>query len=525
MTATQQTSAATPETGPAGAVRGVLDLDLPGATISRHLYGHFAEHLGRCIYGGFFVGEGSPLPNEGGIRLDVVDALKALAIPNLRWPGGCFADEYHWGDGVGPRDQRPTMVNSHWGDVVEDNSFGTHEFMALCELLGAEPYVSANVGSGTVRETSDWVEYLTRADDSPMARLRRENGRDEPWPVRFWGLGNEPWGCGGGMRAEFYADLARQFGTYSRDHGENRLYRIAAGAANADYHWTETLMKGLGHRFGGPTGARHGSSIYQAVSFHYYTVPGPWQHKGSATEFDTEEYYRTLHEAQRLRGILAGHAAVMDAYDPERTVGLVLDEWGTWFDVEPGTNPGFLFQQNTLRDALVAGVHFDAFHDHAERLVMANIAQTVNVLQAMILTDGDAMVLTPTYHVFAMNQGHHDAQRLPLALRGVGSHGEGETHVELVSASASRKGDGVLVSLTNLDADGPVTVALDLRGAAVSDPVGQVLAAPELRAHNTPESPDAVRPAPLEGLRLADGTLVVELPAHSFATVRLTLQG
>ena len=521
----EQAAPASDNSATATQVAGVLDLDLPGPTINRHVYGHFAEHLGRCIYGGFFVGEDSELPNEGGIRLDVVEALKALDIPNLRWPGGCFADEYHWRDGVGPREQRPTMVNSHWGDVVEDNSFGTHEFMALCELLGAEPYVSANVGSGTVRENSDWVEYLTRADDSPMARLRRQNGRDKPWPVHFWGLGNEPWGCGGGMRAEFYADLARQFGTYSRNHGDNRLYRIAAGAADADYHWTEVLMAALGYELGGTTRRRKDRHAYQAISFHYYTVPGPWQHKGSATEFDREEYYRTLHEAQRLRGILAGHAAVMDSYDPERKVGLVLDEWGTWFDVEPGTNPGFLFQQNTLRDALVAGVHFDAFHDHAERLVMANIAQTVNVLQAMILTDGDALVLTPSYHVFEMNKAHQDASRLRLALRDVPSRGDGDHRVDSVSASASTKDGNVLVSLTNVDADEPVEFALDLRGAAVGPPVGRVLTAASMAAHNTPASPDEVRPIALQDVRVTDGTLLVRLPPHSFATVSLPLEG
>ena len=524
MTVTPEQAAPAPNSSATTQVAGVLDLDLAGPTISRHLYGHFAEHLGRCIYGGFFVGEDSPLPNEGGIRLDVVEALRGLDIPNLRWPGGCFADEYHWGDGIGPREQRPTMVNSHWGDVVEDNSFGTHEFMALCELLGAEPYVSANVGSGTVRENSDWVEYLTRADDSPMARLRRQNGRDEPWPVRFWGLGNEPWGCGGGMRAEYYADLARQFGTYSRNHGDNRLYRIAAGAADADYHWTEVLMSALGYQLGGTTNRRKDRHAYQAISFHYYTVPGPWQHNGSATEFDREEYYRTLNQAQRLRGILAGHAAVMDSYDPEQHVGLVLDEWGTWFDVEPGTNPGFLFQQNTLRDALVAGVHFDAFHDHAERLVMANIAQTVNVLQAMILTDGEALVLTPSYHVFEMNKGHQDASRLRLALRNVPRRGEGDNEVQSVSASASSKDGKVLVSLTNLDADEPVELALDLRGAAVGEPVGRVLAAASMAAHNTPASPDEVQPRPLDDVRVENGTLRVRLPAHSFATVSLPLQ-
>lgn len=514
-----------PDRTPAGAVDGVVTLDVPGPRISRHVYGHFAEHLGRCIYGGFFVGEDSDIPNEGGIRLDVVEALRELAIPNLRWPGGCFADEYHWRDGIGPREQRPRMVNSHWGDVVEDNSFGTHECMALCELLGTEPYVSGNVGSGTVREMSEWVEYLTRADDSPMAALRRENGRDEPWQVRYWGLGNEPWGCGGNMRAEVYADLARQYGTYSRNHGDNVLYRVAAGAADDDYAWTEALMRGLGLHLGGQrTGHGHGPGTYQAISFHHYTVPGPWEHKGSATQFDTDEYYLTMAKARDIERILAGHCAVMDAYDPQREVGLVLDEWGTWFDVEPGTNPGFLFQQNTLRDALVASVHFDAFHGHADRLVMANIAQTVNVLQAMILTDGEALVRTPSFHVFAMNTGHHDAQYVPVALRSpaptVTTGGE-----ELVtfSASASVKDDSALVSLTNLDAASGLDVRLDLRGRDVGEPVARVLTAEEISRHNTPEEPDAVAPLPLEGVRVEDGTLHVHLPAHSYVTVGLPL--
>lgn len=520
-------------------VEVVIDLDLPGHQISRHVYGHFAEHLGRCIYGGFFVGEDSPVPNEGGIRLDVVEALKALEIPNLRWPGGCFADEYHWRDGVGPREERPRMVNSHWGDVVEDNSFGTHEFMALCEMLGAEPYISANVGSGTVREISEWVEYLTRGDDSPMSSLRRANGRDQPWAVRFWGIGNEPWGCGGGMRAEAYADLARTFSTYSRDHGDNRLYRIAAGATNADYRWTKVLMEALGRSLGDDEVLGHGNSTYQAISFHCYTVPGPWEAKGSATDFDTAEYYRTMAQAQRVEKILAGHAAVMDAYDPGKRVGLVMDEWGTWFDVEPGTNPGFLFQQNSLRDALVASMHFDAFHRHADRLVMANIAQTVNVLQAMILTDEEtgALVLTPSYHVFEMNKGHQDAAHLPVRMRGavptttvddvidVGGHTLGRATVELatVSASASTKDGAVLVSLTNLDADQGITVRLDLRGSGVGEPVGRLLSAQTLQAHNTPADGSAVAPRPLESLRLEGSVLEVDLPAHSFATVTLPL--
>jgi alpha-L-arabinofuranosidase len=502
--------------------KAVVNLDLPGPVISRHLYGHFAEHLGRCIYGGFWVGEDSPIPNECGLRRDVVDALRALRIPNLRWPGGCFADEYHWRDGIGPRAERPTMVNTHWGGVVEDNSFGTHEFMALCELLGAEPYVSGNVGSGTVREMSEWVEYLTGAGDSPMVRLRRENGRDEPWRVPFWGLGNEAWGCGGNMRAEHYADLARRFGTFCRDHGGNRLYRIAAGAADDDYAWTETLMKSIGC-----LGCKRApKSYFQGLSFHYYTIPGTWEDKGSATDFTHQDHYRTMLAARRVDELIAGHARVMDCYDPGKEVGLVLDEWGTWWNVEPGTNPGFLHQQNTLRDALVASVHFDAFHRHADRLVMANIAQTVNVLQAMLLTGGEHLVRTPTYHVFEMNRGHHDATALAVHVVERDTDRQvGDGVLDTLSLSASVKDGAVLLSLSNLDAERDLAVDIDLRGGGVGPVSARLLTADSVAHHNTAAEPDAVAPRPFDGVKVTDAGLRVELPPHSFATVEARILG
>ncbi|WP_433166979.1 alpha-N-arabinofuranosidase [Kribbella sp. CA-247076] len=502
------------------ASRVVIDLDVPGPTISRHLYGHFAEHLGRCIYGGFYVGEDSDLPNEGGIRLDVVEALRALNIPNLRWPGGCFADEYHWKDGIGPKDQRPSMINTHWGDVEENNHFGTHEFMALCELLGADPYVNGNVGSGTVQEMSEWVEYLTRAGDSPMVRQRRANGRDEPWKVPFWGIGNEAWGCGGNLRAEAYADLARRYATFLKNHSDNTLYRIAAGAADDDLNWTEALMKAISCLGCG----RDPKNIFQAISFHYYTVAGTWENKGRATEFDLDDYYRTIIKAQDVDRVIRGHSAVMDAYDPERTVGLVLDEWGTWWDVEPGTNPGFLFQQNAMRDALVASLHFDIFHRHAERLVMANIAQTVNVLQAMLLTDDDGgLVLTPTYHVFEMNKGHHDATSVPVHLvdRPAPYELDGRS-MELLSASASVKDGTALISVSNLDPVAPADVVLDLRGAELRNPAGRLLTASKPQSYNT-TTDTAVAPVPLTGLEADPRGLRVTLPPHSFATVSLGL--
>ena len=497
--------------------RAVINLDLEGPVISRHLYGHFAEHLGRCIYDGFYVGEDSPIPNEGGIRLDVVEALRQLDIPNLRWPGGCFADEYHWMDGIGPKKGRPGMVNTNWGNVGENNHFGTHEFMALCDLLGADPYVNGNVGSGTVREMSTWVEYLTGTADSPMGQLRRENGREEPWRVPFWGIGNEAWGCGGNMRAEQYADLARQFATYCRDHGDNKLYRIAAGASDDDYSWTETLMKAvscLGCQ-------REPRGYFQGLSIHYYTVPGSWENKGSATQFSVEDYYRTMVKARKIDEIITGHSRVMDCYDPNKRVGLVLDEWGTWWDVEEGTNPGFLYQQNALRDALVASVHFDIFHQHADRLVMANIAQTVNVLQAMVLTDAEQLVLTPTYHVFELNKGHHDAASLQVHLQASeGTTREvGEDRLETLSMSASIKNDTVLISLTNLDAEQPIRLDLDLRGRTLGTTTARILTAESLQSHNKAGAPAAVTVRDFDGVSTSAAGLRVELPAHSFVTI------
>jgi alpha-N-arabinofuranosidase len=495
----------------------IVNVDIPGPVISRHLYGHFAEHLGRGIYGGFWVGEDSPIPNVGGIRRDVIQALRELNIPNLRWPGGCFADEYHWRDGIGPRADRPRMVNTNWGDVEENNHFGTHEFMALCELLGAAPYINGNVGSGTVREMSEWVEYLTRAGTSPMVELRRANGREEPWRVPFWGLGNEPWGGGGRMRAETYTDLARQYALFCRNHSDNVLHRIAAGASEHDYAWTEALMRAVDELTHEPFPVLP----FEAISVHYYTIGGSWTTKGSATQFDDDDYWRTIVAAQAVEPLLRRHIAVMDRYDPQRRVGLVLDEWGTWWDVEPGTNPGFLYQQNTMRDALVASLHFDVFHRLADRLSMANIAQTVNVLQAMLLTDEEtgALVRTPTYHVFEMNKVHHDATSVPVHVRAPQAQRQvaGRT-VPTLSASASVNAGRCHISLTNTDLEHEVLVDLDLRGASMKELTARVLAAQTAGSFNSAEHPEEVSPQPVELTATATGARLT-LPPHSFAIV------
>ena len=490
----------------------IINADQGTHTISRHIYGHFAEHLGRCIYEGFWVGENSDIPNTRGIRNDTVEALRKLKIPNLRWPGGCFADEYHWMDGIGPRENRAKVVNTHWGNVVENNHFGTHEFFDLCEILGAEPYICGNVGSGTVQELSNWVEYCTHPGGSPMAELRKTNGREAPWKLPYFGVGNESWGCGGNMRPEYYADEYRRYQTYVREYAGHAPHKIACGANSADYQWTEVLMKRAGNFMDG-------------LSLHYYTVPGERNKKGSATEFSQDEYFVTLRKCLKIEELVQRHGAIMDHYDPRKRVGMIVDEWGTWFDVEPNTNPGFLYQQNTQRDALVAGLSLNIFNHHCDRVKMANIAQTVNVLQAMVLTDGAQMLLTPTYHVFEMWKVHQDATLLPLHLQSE-SYANGDDEIPALSASASKDDAGrVNITLCHTDPTQSAALTIDLRGVKASSVSGRVLASDELNARNTFEHPNAVQPRELRAdeARLEGATLTVNLPAASVAVLSLEL--
>ena len=482
----------------------ILDPRVTGAKISKNIYGHFSEHLGRCIYQGLYVGENSPIPNVKGMRTDVVQALKKIGVPVLRWPGGCFADEYHWEDGIGPKETRKRMVNTNWGGVVEDNSFGTHEFLELCSQIGCEPYINANVGSGTVREMAEWVEYLNSEGDSTVVKKRWANGRKDPWGVKFWGVGNENWGCGGNMRPEYYADEFRRYQTYCRNYGNNKLYRIACGPNVDDYNWTAVMMERAGE-------------YMDALTLHYYTVPGPWHDKGSATEFNEEDYARTLRLALRMEELVSNHLQIMNRYDPKHRVGLIVDEWGTWFNVEPGTNPGFLYQQNTMRDAQVAALTLNIFNAHADRVVMANLAQTVNVLQSVILTEGDKMVLTPTYHVFDLYKAHQEGTLVPVHVDADDS-AEG---VKRVSASASLKGDVLTVTLANTSATESCEVPISLCGAKPAKAEGRVLAG-EMHAKNDfSASPVAI--APLTSLSLSSDEVRVTLPACSVAEITIQL--
>lgn len=490
----------------AGENRLLIDADQGKQTISRHIYGHFSEHLGSCIYGGIWVGENSSIPNVRGIRQDVVQALRNIKIPNLRWPGGCFADTYHWKDGVGPREKRPTIVNVHWGGVTENNHFGTHEFMDLCDQLGCEAYLCGNVGSGTVQEMAEWVEYLTFEGKSPMAGWRRANGREQPWKVAFWGVGNETWGCGGSMRPEYYADLYRQFQTYLRSYGSNRLQKFASGPSDDGYHWMEVLMREAG-------------SMMHGIGLHFYTVD--WNNKGSATQFGEAEWFKVLKKTLFMEELITRHSTIMDRYDPQKNVSLGVDEWGTWYDVEPGTNPGFLYQQNSLRDALVAGINLNIFNNHAERVRLANIAQIINVLQSVILTRENKMVLTPTYHVFDFYKVHQDATLLPTTLVSA-DYQYSREKIPALNVSASRDQSGKIhVTLCNLDPNQAQTMTAELRGAKVSKVSGQILTASEIKAHNTFEQPDRVKPAVYSGAKLTSNGFAAEIPAKSVLTLEL----
>ncbi|MBR1585778.1 MAG: alpha-N-arabinofuranosidase [Clostridia bacterium] len=489
--------------------RLILHADLPKGRIRKGIQGQFSEHLGRCIYGGLYVGEQSEIPNVNGIRQDVVQALREIRIPVLRWPGGCFADEYHWKDGIGPKETRKKMINTHWGGVTEDNSFGTHEFMELCRQLGCDAYICGNVGSGTVQEMSEWVEYMTSDAISPMTELRKQNGRQEPWRLPFFGVGNESWGCGGNMTPEYYANEYRRYQTFVRQYRpEEKIYKIACGPSDFNYEWTEVLMRNAGRYMDG-------------LSLHYYTVPHEWSKKGSALDFTAEDYYTTIQKTLRMEEIITRHSAIMDQYDPEKRVGLIVDEWGTWYDVEEGTNPGFLYQQNTMRDAIVAGLNLNIFNRHCDRVHMANIAQMINVLQAMILTEGPAMIKTPSYYAFKLFCGHQENQLLESHMLSLPHH-TAQGDLPGLQESASLAADGTVhVTIVNPALDEAREVKIDVLGKAVQAVGGEILTG-AMDDHNSFDRPDAVADRPYTDFATAQDGLTAKIPPCSI--VHLTIR-
>lgn len=482
----------------------------PKTQISRHIYGHFAEHLGRCIYDGIYVGDSSRIPHTNGVRTDVIKALRTLKVPNLRWPGGCFADTYHWKEGVGEKSARPKKINSWWGGVTENNSFGTNEFLNMCEQIGAEPYLAANVGSGTVEDLTDWVQYVNFSDVCPMSEYRIKNGRERPWNVKFWGVGNEAWGCGGNMKPEFYANLYRQYATFmSNGNNKDKLFRIASGASSSDYNWTEVLMREI---------PRH---MLEGVALHHYSVID-WNSKGPATGFTEQQYFTIMKRAWQMEELVSRHSVIMDKYDPEKKVALVVDEWGGWYDVEKGTNPGFLYQQNTMRDAMIAGLTLNIFNNHSDRVRVANLAQIVNVLQAVILTNNQKLILTPTFHVMEMYNVHQDARLLPLDIMDDNYYVLGNDKLQALSASASVDNSGnTHISLVNMDALKTLKVSMNLWGAKYKTVTGRILTAAKITDHNTFESPETIKPKDFNGAKLNDGNLSLNIPPFSVVVLEL----
>jgi len=476
-------------------------------TISKYIYSNFAEHLGRGIYDGFYVGDTSKIPNTNGVRNDVIAALKNMKIPALRWPGGCFADTYHWKDGIGDKTKRPSIVNKWWGGVTEDNSFGTKEFLNMCEAIGTDPYISGNVGSGTVQELSDWVAYTTSDNKNPMSELRKTTGRDKAWKVAFWGIGNEAWGCGGNMTPEYYANEFKKYSTFMSS-GSGKLFRIASGASSDDYHWTDVLMKNIPQ------------SLIEGIALHHYAIID-WDHKGPATKFTEDQYFKTMKSALEMDTLVTRHSAIMDKYDPKKKIALVVDEWGGWYDVEPGTNPGFLYQQNSMRDAMIAGATLNIFNNHCDRVRMANLAQCINVLQAVILTQGDKIILTPTYHVMEMYNVHQDATLVPVTVSS-DDYVFGSEKLAAISASASKDKNGVVhISLVNIDPNKNHKISLKLDGKKFTVVKGRILASAKVQDYNSFDEPNKIVPKEFNGAAIKSNTISVSMPPASVIVLAL----
>lgn len=496
--------------------------------IEPEVYGHFSEHLGRCIYEGIYVGEDSDIPNVNGMRTDVVEALKELKVPVLRWPGGCFADEYHWKDGIGPKENRKKMINTHWGGVVEDNSFGTHEYMELCRQLGCKTYINGNLGSGTVQEMSEWVEYMTFKGVSPMADLRRANGQEEPWKIDYFGVGNENWGCGGNMTPEHYANEYRRYQTYVRDYRDNQeedkdkdksesIQKVCCGANVSDYYWTEGVLETA---FAHTEKKFHG--FMDHLSLHYYVHPEGWDIKGSATDFDEEVWYKTLYKALYMEELVRRHGGIMDKYDPEKKIGMCVDEWGAWYTNEPGTNPGFLYQQNTIRDALIAGITLNIFNKHCDRVKIAALAQMVNVLQAVLLTEGAQMIKTPTYHVMHMYRHHQGADLLESAITGVEEIGMGNWKVPKVTESVSMGKDGMItITLNNLSIESGESIEIGLAGGGYQVAEAKMVTHSDMHARNTFDAPEEVMEADFSDYTVSQSGITANMPKNSVLELRL----
>jgi len=494
-----------------------VDTAKPGARIDRNIFGQFAEHLGKGVYEGIWVGPDSKIPNTRGIRNDVVAALKAIKVPNIRWPGGCFADEYHWRKGIGS--QRVVTLNPNWGGVTEPNTFGTHEFLDFIDQIGSEAYISVNVGSGTPQEAAEWLEYLTTSQQTTLAKERGANGHPAPYKIAYLGIGNESWDCGGNMTPEYYLSQLKIYSRFVRNFNpaqqdKQQMLKIAVGPGGAETRWTEwteSIMKAWqNHQW---------SWDMNGLSMHNYTVVR-WPPAFASVGFGETEYSQILKSTLDMEGLINKHSAIMDRYDPQKKIALIIDEWGAWYAALPGSHPGFLAQQNSMRDAILAALNLNIFARHADRVRGANIAQMINVLQAMILTDKDKMVLTPTYYVFKMYVPFQDATFLPVTFTAE-TYTHGDITLPRVDAIAAKDATGKLwLEMTNIDPNSPVEIEISMNGLNAKSASGETLTAPKVDSVNTFEAPNTVTTKPVSA-KFEGSKLSIKLEPKSVTVVSI----
>jgi alpha-N-arabinofuranosidase len=512
-------------------------IDEPIGRISPNLYGQFTEHIGGVIYDGVWVGKGSKIRNQDGIRSELIDRMKQIHVPVIRWPGGCFADSYDWKDGIGPAATRPRRTNFWEEDhdaarlhekgpqIFEPNQFGTDEFNHFCKLVGAEPYLAANVRSLPALEFDRWVEYCNSpAGSTTLAETRAANGYPQPFGVKFWGVGNESWGCGGDFTAEQYASEFRRYASWVPECGVD-LQLIGSGPNGNDSDWTRRFFAHLGEGYDNPK--------FTGWSVHHYAwnlsrgKTGDWvQGKGDALKFDPVDWYELLHESDRIETILHDQWGVMGQYDKAHRVKLVVDEYGPWYREGTEVDPTHIFgQQITMRDALATALTLDTFNRNAEKVSMATCAQLVNNINALFLCHEDRFIVTPNYFVFEMYAAHQGAQsvRADFSAADVVYDRDGKSATFWgLKGSASRKGNVVTVSAVNPDLRNAKQTQIALRGAKAVSAKGRVLAAGEMHAHNSFDQPDRVKSAALE-VSVSAGLLNVVLPAASVSTFEISL--
>jgi alpha-N-arabinofuranosidase len=502
----------------------VISGDNPGPTISRDIFGQFTEMLGEGVYGGVWVGKDSKIPNVRGIRTDVVTALRAIKVPVVRWPGGCFADQYNWRNGIGPTQARVITVN-FWGNVVEPNSFGTDEYMDFLDQIGSEAYLSVNVGSRSPADAADWLEYLTTDQPSTLGMLRAANGHPKPYRIKYLGIGNESWGCGGGMTGSRYVEEYKRFATFIRNmnpaqngvmkfiKSKDAMREIAVGPDSDKTEYTEAVMSAWSQK------PAYGWDI-DGLSLHFYTGGSKGVLASPSTGFDEQEYATSIKNTYRMDELIGIHSAIMDKYDPQKKVGLMVDEWGIWTTPDKGTNFMFMRQHGSLRDALVAALNLNVFARHADRVRMANIAQMANVIHALILTDQEKMVLTPTYHIYQMYVPFQDATLLALDLPS-NAYRVGDVALPQIDGIAARAKDGgIWLALTNIDAQKSAELTVAVQGLAAHSASGEVLTGPKVDSANSFGEPDAVALKPIR-FEVKGGRLALRLPPKSVTVVRV----